>query len=452
MPKTVTTPKTLHLVTLGCAKNRVDSEVMLGTLAKKGYLLVLDPAQAEVIVVNTCSFIRDAKEESIQTILEMAELKRTGRCETLLVAGCLPQRHAEELERELPEVDHFVGTGAYAQVADLLAAEAMPRTLVPDPEFVHSAKTPRINSMPPYTAFVKVSEGCDNRCAFCVIPAIRGRQRSRPVEDIVAEARKLAKGGAVELNLIAQDLTAYGHDLPGKPKLAQLLRALVKVKGPRWIRLHYAYPRELSDELIAVIAGEEKVVKYLDMPLQHISDPLLRAMRRGKGSRYIRELLARLRERVPGIVLRTSLIAGLPGETEADFELLKGFVKEQRFERLGVFEFSPEEGTRAAAMEGQVPAKIARARRRELMAIQRRISREQNRALIGKRVEVLVEGVSEETEHLLVGRTAGQAIEIDGITYINDGVALPGEIVPVEVTQAADYDLVGHIVGSTNHD
>ena len=313
MPKTVTTPKTLHLVTLGCAKNRVDSEVMLGTLAKKGYLLVLDPAQAEVIVVNTCSFIRDAKEESIQTILEMAELKRTGRCETLLVAGCLPQRHAEELERELPEVDHFVGTGAYAQVADLLAAEAMPRTLVPDPEFVHSAKTPRINSMPPYTAFVKVSEGCDNRCAFCVIPAIRGRQRSRPVEDIVAEARKLAKGGAVELNLIAQDLTAYGHDLPGKPKLAQLLRALVKVKGPRWIRLHYAYPRELSDELIAVIAGEEKVVKYLDMPLQHISDPLLRAMRRGKGSRYIRELLARLRERVPGIVLRTPLIAGLPG-------------------------------------------------------------------------------------------------------------------------------------------
>lgn len=452
MPKTVTTPKTLHLVTLGCAKNRVDSEVMLGTLAKKGYQLVLDPAQAEVIVVNTCSFIRDAKEESIQTILEMAELKRTARCETLLVAGCLPQRHAEELERELPEVDHFVGTGAYAQVADLLAAEAMPRTLVPDPEFVHSAKTPRINSMPPYTAFVKVSEGCDNRCAFCVIPAIRGRQRSRPVEDIVAEARKLAKGGAVELNLIAQDLTAYGHDLPGKPKLAQLLRALVKVRGPRWIRLHYAYPRELSDELIAVIAGEEKVVKYLDMPLQHISDPLLRAMRRGKGSRYIRELLARLRERVPGIVLRTSLIAGLPGETEADFELLKGFVKEQRFERLGVFEFSPEEGTRAAAMEGQVPAKIARARRRELMAIQRRISREQNRALIGKRVEVLVEGVSEETEHLLVGRTAGQAIEIDGITYINDGVALPGEIVPVEVTQAADYDLVGHIVGSTNHD
>ncbi|MGI5865257.1 MAG: 30S ribosomal protein S12 methylthiotransferase RimO [Myxococcales bacterium] len=452
MPKTVTTSKTLHLVTLGCAKNRVDSEVMLGTLAKKGYQLVPDPADAEVIVVNTCSFIRDAKEESIQTILEMAEMKKSGRCETLVVAGCLPQRHADELERELPEVDHFVGTGAYAQVADLLAAEAMPRTLITDPEFVHSAKTPRINSMPSYTAFVKVSEGCDNRCAFCVIPAIRGPQRSRPIEDIVAEARTLAKQGAVELNLIAQDLTAYGHDLPDKPKLAQLLRALVKVNGPRWIRLHYAYPRDFSDELIDVMANEEKVVKYLDMPLQHISDRLLRAMRRGRGSRYIRELLARLRERVPGIVLRTSLIAGLPGETEEDFELIKEFVKEQRFERLGVFEFSPEEGTKAAAMEGQVPAKVARARRRELMAIQRRINREQNRALIGKRLDVLVEGASEETEHLLVGRTAGQAIEIDGVTYINDGYALPGEIVRVEVTQAADYDLVGHIVGSTSHD
>lgn len=441
------TPKTLHIVTLGCAKNRVDSEVMLGTLLKRGYQLVEQPEQADVIVVNTCAFISAAKEESVQTILQLAEFKAKGRCTTLIASGCLAQRYADELGKELPEVDHFVGTGAYAQVGDLLAAEAAPRAVITDPDYVHDARTPRVNSMPSWTSFLKVSEGCDNACAFCIIPKLRGSQRSRPIEDVVAEVRRLARQGCIEFNVIAQDLTAYGQDLPGRPKLAELLRELVKVKGPRWFRLHYAYPRDLSDELIEVIAGEEKIVKYLDMPIQHASDRLLRSMRRGRNARFITDLLAKLRERVPGIVLRTSLITGLPGETEEDFELLKEFVRTQRFERMGCFEFSPEEGTAAAKMEGQVPPKVAGRRRREIMAIQRRINREQNRALIGQRLQVLVEGVSAETDLLLAGRHAGQSAEqIDGITYINEGVASPGEIVTVEVTQATDYDVVGGIV------
>jgi ribosomal protein S12 methylthiotransferase len=439
-------PTPLYLMTLGCSKNRVDSEVMLGTLVGRGYALVSEPEQARVIVVNTCSFIGPAKEESINAILQMAEHKKSGTCEALIVTGCLVQRYAKELIEELPEVDHFVGTGAYAQIGDLLAAAAAPKALIPDPEYIHDSRTPRINSMPRYTSFLKISEGCDNRCAFCIIPKLRGAQRSRPIEDVVAEVRRLAGEGCVEFNLIAQDLTAYGQDLPGRPKLHALLRALCKVKGPRWFRLHYAYPRDFPDELIEVIAGEEKVVKYVDMPVQHVSDRLLRAMRRGRGSVFIKELLAKLRQRVPGLVLRTSLIAGLPGETEEEFEALKDFVKSQRFERLGCFEYSREEGTAAGEMEGQIPRRTIARRRREIMAIQRRINREQNRALIGTKLEVLVEGASEETEHLLVGRSAGQSPEIDGVTYINDGMAAPGDIVTVQVCQAADYDLVGGIV------
>lgn len=439
-------PKSLYLLTLGCSKNRVDSEVMLGALARRGYALVREPEKAEVIVINTCSFIGPAKEESIRAVLEMAEHKKSGACQTLVVAGCMAQRYAGELVAELPEVDHFVGTGAYAQVADLLAAAAAPKAVIPDPEYIHDAKTPRVNSMPRYTSFLKVSEGCDNQCAFCIIPKIRGPQRSRPVEDLVAEVRRLAREGCVEFNLIAQDLTAYGQDLPGRPKLHALLRALCKVKGPRWFRLHYAYPRDFPDELIEVMAGEEKVLKYLDMPVQHISDRLLRSMRRGRGSGFIKELLAKLRERVPGLVLRTSLIAGLPGETEEEFEALREFVRAQRFERLGCFEYSREEGTAAAQMDGQLPKRTIARRCREIMAVQRRINREHNRALVGKRIQVLVEGATEETEHLLVGRNAGQSPEIDGVTYINDGLASPGDIVTVEVSQVADYDVVGAIV------
>ena len=437
--------RALYMTTLGCPKNRVDSEVMLGTLLGRGYHLVPEPADADVIVINTCAFIGPAKKESVDTILELAQHKQSGRCQTLVVTGCLSQRYGEELARELPEVDHFLGTSAYVQIGDLLAAEAAPRQLIPDPEYVHDARTPRLNSMPAHTAYLKVSEGCDNTCAFCIIPRLRGAQRSRPVEDIVAEAEHLAGQGVVELNLVAQDLTAYGYDLPGRPRLHELLRALCQV-DVRWIRLHYAYPRVFPDELIDVIAAEPRIVKYLDMPVQHASDKLLLSMKRGRNARFLKELLGKLRARVPGLVLRTSLIVGLPGETDEDFELLKRFVMEQRFERLGVFQYSDEEGTAAFEMADKVPQKTIARRWRELMAIQKRIHREQNRALVGQRLEVLVDGPSEESEHLLVGRHQGQAPEVDGHVYINEGLASPGELVTLEVTEAHDYDVVGKVV------
>ena len=436
----------VYMHTLGCPKNRVDSEVMLGTLAEAGYRLVQDPAKAEIIVVNTCGFIESAKEESVDAILELAAMKGEGSCKKLVVTGCLVQRHADELARELPEVDHFLGTGAYPDIARVVSDAQAKRLVVPDPDFVHSAATPRVNSLPSHTAYLKIAEGCDNACAFCIIPKLRGAQRSRPIDDLLAEAAALAAQGTVELSLVAQDLTAYGYDLPGKIRLHHLLPELAKVDGIRWLRLHYAYPRDVPDALVEVIAREPKIVKYLDMPLQHASDRLLRTMKRGRDAAFLRELLARLRARVPGIALRTSLIVGLPGETEADFDELEAFVEEQRFERLGVFEFSPEEGTPAAEMADQVPDELKRARRERIMAIQQRISRAHQRAMIGRKLEVVVEGRAEETEHLLAGRHAQQAPEIDGITYINDGVGFPGELVTVEITDAAEYDLVGRIV------
>lgn len=436
----------VYMHTLGCPKNRVDSEVMLGTLAEAGYRLVQDPAKAEVIVVNTCGFIESAKEESVEAIVELAELKRAGNCKKLVVTGCLVQRHGEELARELPEVDHFLGTGAYQDVARIVSDAQAKRLVVPDPDFVHSAATPRVNSLPSHTAYLKISEGCDNACAFCIIPKLRGPQRSRPIDDVLAEAAALAAQGTLELSLVAQDLTAYGYDLPGKIRLHHLLPELAKVDGIRWIRLHYAYPRDVPDALVDAIAGEPKIVKYLDMPLQHSSDRLLRSMKRGRDSVFLRALLARLRARIPGLALRTSLIVGLPGETEEDFEDLVRFVEEQRFERLGVFEFSPEDGTPAAEMAAQVPDDVKRARFERVMELQQEISREHQRAMIGRKLEVLVEGRAEETEHLLAGRHAQQAPEIDGITYVNDGVAYPGEIVTLEVTDASEYDLVGRVV------
>lgn len=437
--------KSLYMMTLGCPKNRVDSEVMLGTLQHRGYHLVQEPDDAEVIVVNTCAFLKAAEKESVDNILELAEYKKSGKCDTLVVTGCLVQRHGEVLSKELPEVDHFLGTSAYVQIGDLLAAEASPRQLIPDPEYIHSAKVPKVNSMPGYTAYLKISEGCDNKCAFCIIPQLRGAQRSRPIADIVREAEQLADQGVMELNLVAQDLTAYGHDLPGKPKLQDLLKALVKV-DVHWIRLHYAYPRVFPDELIEVIASEPKIAKYLDMPLQHASDKLLRSMKRGRESTWLRQLVTKIRDRVPGLSFRTSMIVGLPGETEEDFEILKAFVKDMRFERLGVFQYSDEEGTAAYEMENKVPKRTIERRWREIMAIQKRISREQNKKLVGTRLEVLVEGRSPETDLLLVGRHQGQAPDIDGQVYINDGMAYPGELVTVEVTEAHDYDVVGKVV------
>lgn len=437
--------KSLYMMTLGCPKNRVDSEVMLGTLQHKGYHLVQEPDDAEVIVVNTCAFLKAAEKESVDNILELAEHKKTGRCDTLVVTGCLVQRHGEALAKELPEVDHFLGTSAYVQIGDLLAAEASPRQLIPDPEYIHTAAVPKVNSMPGYTAYLKISEGCDNKCAFCIIPKLRGLQRSRTIADLVQEAAQLADSGVRELNLVAQDLTAWGHDLPGKPKLHELLKELAQV-DVHWIRLHYAYPRVFPDELIEVMASEPKIAKYLDMPLQHASDRLLRTMKRGRESAFLKQLVQKIRSRVGELSFRTSMIVGLPGETEEDFEILKDFVKELRFERLGVFQYSDEPGTAAYEMDGKVPQRTIARRWRELMAIQKRLSREQNKKLIGAHLEVLVEGRSPETDLLLVGRHQGQAPEIDGQVYINDGLAYPGELVTVEVTEAHDYDVVGKVV------
>lgn len=484
-------PKTVHFVSLGCPKNRVDSEVMLGHLARDGYTPVPRPEDAEVIVVNTCGFIDAAKEESVDAITEMARLRQSGSAKKLVVTGCLSQRYAPELAREIPEVDHFLGTGNFETIAEVLGGrargharlpvlgQAAPASrhpgngrganrsrlvpyrhiphpadpnavIIPDPDFTLSAASPRLATLPSYMAYVKVSEGCSNTCAFCVIPKLRGAQRSRPVDDVVAEVDRLLAQGAVEVNLIAQDLCAYGKDLDPKQSLAQLLRALDRLgtgRDPYWIRCLYAYPRGLTDEVLDVIAGAAHIVKYLDMPLQHIADGLLRRMKRGKGGPATWALVRKIRARIPELVLRTTFITGLPGETEADFAELGDFVREIRFERLGVFAYSREEDTPAAEMPEQVPAAVAQERRDVIMALQRDISREQQRALVGRELEVLVEGVAEESDLLLQGRHAGQAPEIDGLSYVTAGVARPGEVVRILVDQAGDYDVAGPMVG-----
>lgn len=438
--------KTLYLLSLGCPKNRVDSEVMLGSLLDEGYQLVDEPAAAEVILINSCAFIGEAKQESIDAILEHAQLKETGRCKALVVAGCLTQRYADVLQQEMPEVDFFVGTSAYPRIAQILKGER-DRAIIPDPDYIADSHTPRRNSMPRYTAYVKIAEGCDNKCTFCIIPALRGLQRSRPIADVVREAGRLVADGVVELNLVAQDLTAYGHDLPGKPRLHDLLAALRDVPA-RWIRLHYAYPRDFPEPLIEALASQPNLARYLDMPLQHIADPVLRRMKRGRDAAFVRKLVRRIRERVPDLTFRTSFIVGFPGETEAQFEELCAFVEEMRFEKVGVFQFSREEGTPSFDLDGQLPQRVKAQRQKKLLALQRRISKEHQRRLVGRTVDVLIEGVSAETELLLEGRTQGQAPEIDGKVYVNRGQAQAGQIVPVEIEQAGDYDLVGGIVGA----
>ncbi|HUJ26299.1 MAG TPA: 30S ribosomal protein S12 methylthiotransferase RimO [Myxococcales bacterium] len=439
------TQKTLYLLSLGCPKNRVDSEVMLGSLLDEGYRVVEEPEKAEVILINSCAFIGEAKQESIDAILEHARLKEAGSCKALVVAGCLTQRYADVLQQEMPEVDYFVGTSAYPRIAQILKGER-DRAVIPDPDYIADSKTPRRNSMPAFTAYVKISEGCDNKCTFCIIPTLRGLQRSRPINDIVAEAHQLVAQGAVELNLVAQDLTAYGYDLPGKPRLHDLLHALREVPA-RWIRLHYAYPRDFPEPLIDALAAQPNLARYLDMPLQHIADPVLRRMKRGRAAAWVRRLVKRIRERVPDLTFRTSFIVGFPGETDEQFSELCDFVDEMRFEKVGVFQFSREEGTPSYDLDGQLPQRTKASRQKKLLGIQRKISKAHQQAMVGRTLDVLVEGVSGETELLLEGRWMGQAPEIDGKVYINRGQARAGEIVKVEIEQAGDYDLVGGIVG-----
>ena len=435
-------PRTIHFVSLGCAKNRVDTEVMLGVSDQSGLEIVEDPARAEIIVVNTCGFIGPAKEESIQTILEMGAHKASGNCKTLVVAGCLSQRYPSELAAELPEVDHFLGSSDMLKLRGVLAGTG-DRMLVGNPaQYTMRSNDPRMLSGQQHRAYVKIAEGCNRQCSFCAIPSFRGKQRSRPIADLVREAEILAASGVVELNLISQDTIAYGRDLPQRESLAELLAALGDVDGIRWVRAHYLYPETLTDSLIEVFAQHDKVLPYIDMPLQHASDTMLRTMRRGHGGKRMYEIVERLRRSIPDLVFRTTFIVGHPGETPEDFEELRRFVEWAEFDHVGVFLYSHEEGTPSAALDGALDVSTSEARRDELMSVQRPISRERMQLRVGTELDVLVEGVSDESDWLLQGRWWGQAPEVDGNVYLANGTARIGEIRRVLVTDAADYDLM----------
>lgn len=437
----------VHLLTLGCPKNEVDAEIMLGVLARQGHELVADPDAADVLVVNTCAFIGPAKEESIDAILEAARVKgrRPGR--RLVVSGCLAQRYADVLQTELPEVDAFVGTGDLTRIGEAIAGAPGGAPVVyrgAAHELPAHGVSPRVRTGAWWTAYVKVSEGCDHTCSFCIIPRIRGRHESRAPDDVLAEAAALAADGALELNLIAQDLTAYGRDRRDGTTLAGLLRRLAAaVPQVRWLRLLYAYPSSVSDELLEVMATERAVVPYLDLPLQHVSDRLLRAMRRERSGDAVRRLIARIRAAVPGIALRSAFIVGFPGETERDVDELCAFLEEFALEHVGVFRYSREEGTAAARLPGHVTEAVKRRRYERVMETQQRVAARVARAQIGRTVEVLVE--HEEGEGWLVGRTSQQAPEIDGTIRLR-GEARPGSLVRARVTEAATYDLVGAVM------
>ena len=444
----------VHFLSLGCPKNRVDTEVMLGHTTGAGHTIVAAPEQADVIVVNTCGFIGEAKQESIDAILEMARHKEAGTCRRLVVAGCLSQRYPRELADEMPEVDHFIGTDEVGLIADAVAGATRRVQVAETPRFLYDDIAPRRPSMATHTAYVKIAEGCDRPCAFCIIPKLRGPQRSRDPRSVVREAEALAAAGAKEICLVAQDLTTYGTDLASEgqapPTLEALLGNLAQVEGLRWIRLHYAYPSACTDGLFDVMAREPRVAKYLDVPIQHVDSAVLKSMRRGYGERAVRALCERVRARVPGATLRTTFIVGHPGETDEAFQRLCDFVREADLDRVGVFNYSREEGTVAALLPGRVPQKEIDARRRELLRIQRDVSKKKLRALRGRTLEVLVEGPSDESEYLLMGRHEGQAPEIDGQVYLSlpESTATapgPGTIVRATVTHTAEYDLAATI-------
>ena len=439
----------MRLISLGCPKNLVDSEVMLGLLREKGWVPTAKD-EADVVIINTCSFIREAQEESIETILTMAAAKEKGKCRRLVVAGCLPQRYGRELVAELPEVDLFLGTGELHRVADLLEnsaeGEFQQKDFIGEPTYLYDHRTPRLITTARGSVYIKISEGCSNCCSYCMIPKIRGKVRSRPLVSILLEAEQTVLQGAREINLIAQDTTAYGRDLEDGTELVGLLQGLAKIGGLRWIRLLYAHPAHVTPELIRLIRDEKKICKYLDLPLQHIDSLLLQAMNRPVSEKDVRELPGRLREEVPGITLRTSLMVGFPGETEKKFQKLLEFARETRFDLLGVFRYSREEGTAAADMKGQVLERIKARRYHQIMRLQKQISQRKQKQQIGSRVEVLVERPGKSSEVLWEGRTQGQAPEVDGITFLTKGNCRPGEIVKVQITDATSYDLYGEVL------
>lgn len=435
------------MVSLGCSKNQVDAERMLADLHNAGMQLCADPAQCQVVVVNTCGFIEDAKRESIETILEFAGLKKSGSLRCLVVTGCLSERYREQLAAEMPEVDVVLGIGANSRlVADIQRALSGQRVLDFGEKAGLSLEGERILINPQHFAYLKVAEGCDNRCSYCAIPLIRGPFRSRRMEDILEEAERLAGQGVVELNVVAQDTTRYGEDLYGRLMLPELLRQLCAIEKVRWVRVLYCYPDRVTDELLEVMAGEEKIVKYLDIPLQHINTGILHRMNRAMGREGIIRLLEKIRRQVPGVVLRTTLIAGLPGEGEAEFEELCRFVQETAFERLGCFVYSPEEDTPAAAMPGQVELAVRQRRADVVMQLQMQIAQDYSRALCGQRLAVLCEGFDGEAG-CYVGRSYMDAPDIDTRVYFTSGrPARAGEFVTVEVTGSDGYDVVAEAV------
>ncbi len=441
----------VHLISLGCPKNRVDSEVMVGKLQQGAFQLVDSPEEADVIVVNTCSFIRPATEESVDTILEMAQLKKTGSAKKLVVTGCMVQRYGQTLELELPEVDHFLGTGEYHRIADVLSSREgeAARSYIDTPLYIHDELAPRINSWAPHSAYLKLSEGCDHRCAFCIIPQLRGKMRSRTVASLVAEARRLGAEGVVELNLVAQDSTAYGRDLGDGTDLGALLRALGRIESLQWIRLHYVYPLGVPESALRALAEEPRLLKYVDMPLQHASGRMLKAMKRGVSRDGQEKVLRRVRDAIPNVTLRTTFIVGFPGETDADFDELCDFVETERFDRVGVFTYFPEDGTPAATLPGQVDDGVKLARQKELMKRQAAISRSKHRKLVGTEEVVLVDGPSKESPLVLIGRLRSQAPDVDGHVWLTetDESVRAGQLRKVRIVKATAHDLVGEVIG-----
>jgi ribosomal protein S12 methylthiotransferase len=435
----------VYMQSLGCPKNLVDSEMMLGLITRDGAEIVLDPEAANVTIVNTCGFIGDAKKESIDTILELGCLKQADPSKRLIVTGCLVQRYGAELQAVLPEVDAFLGTGDFNRLPELLADSGSPDATVYGgaAHLLPNLAVPRVRTGHFFSAYVKISEGCDHTCSFCIIPKIRGRHESRSVESVLAEAAALVAEGVIELNLIGQDLTAYGRERRDGSSLAALLRELVRIDGLRWIRLLYNYPRYVTDELLDTIAGEAKICPYIDMPLQHISDRMLRAMRRERDGAAVRRLVRRIRERMPHVALRTSFIVGFPGETDADFAELVAFTKKTAFDRVGVFRYSKEEGTVAAALPGHLPERVKRHRYNLLMRVQAEVSAGINRGLVGSVQEVLVCG--EDDHGRSYGRLASQAPDIDGVVYLR-AQSPPGHIVSVRIRGAGTYDLEGELL------
>lgn len=439
----------LALISLGCSKNLVDSEHYLGILSKrKGMELTSELSEADIVIVNTCGFIGDAKEESIETILEVSEFKETGNLKKLIVAGCLAQKYSEEILKELPEVDAVIGTGDIDKIEKVVDEILENKKVVETKNmtFLANANTERVLTTASHTAYLKISEGCNRACTYCIIPQMRGRLRSRSIEDIVEEAKRLVASGVREINLLAQETTEYGIDLYGDKKLAALMKELCKIEGLKWLRTYYMHPEYVTDELIEVMKSEEKICKYFDVPIQHVSDNILRNMARAKSGEQVKDVLNRIRKAIPEATIRTTLIVGFPGETEENFQELMDYVREFEFDYVGVFKYSREEDTVAYNLPNQVPEEIKEKRYAELVNLQSEIAERKNRRLLGEEIEVMIDGVSSESEYLLEGRTRGQALEIDGKVLTTDGTAKPGEIVKVKFEQNFEYDFVGPIV------